>query len=451
MSAIINILKKKEAILILGFGREGQSTYNFIRGVFPCKTIFIGDENEHLNIKDEVKADIHTKWILGNTCYNNLDYYDMIIKSPGIPMRKVNVANAENVTSQTDLFLQEFHKQTIGISGTKGKSTTTSLIWHMLNQSGEKTLLAGNIGIPAFDLIDKMDNTTMVVMELSAHQGEILQTAPGTMVLLNIYQEHLDHFGDFSNYRNAKLNFCMRQNTGDTFIYYEDDPLLSSCYRSVPGVKYISISNKNQNASYVISDIIIRGESYSFPQDHNPLKGKHNLINIAAAIATAQNMGLSHNQINNSIQSFRPLEHRLEYVGKYKETVFYNDSISTVPEATIAAVDALKNVRYLILGGFDRGIDYRGLVRYLKEKTIADLLLTGEAGKRIAILTQSEGIPSSRVHNMNSITECVRWVASHSIRPGICLLSPAASSYDAYNNFEERGKDFKTSINNLHK
>jgi UDP-N-acetylmuramoylalanine--D-glutamate ligase len=443
MTLITDTLSSNRQILILGFGREGKSTYRYFRQMFPERLIYIADENPEIADNEEIINDKNIIFQTDSECYKNLEKFDLIIKTPGIPLRKLNNVSRSVLTSQTDIFLQQYYKQTTGVSGTKGKSTTASLLYHLYKESGKNVLLAGNIGIPVFDLISQITADTKIIMELSAHQGEILSRAPSTMILLNIFQEHLDHFGEFSKYKDAKLNFCFRQAAGDTYIFYADDPILKRCKKAVSGVNSVGISSTDRGAEVFFSKEEIRGLDFHLQDPVCTLKGSHNLINIAAAVTAARLGGVSSQQSADALLTFSPLQHRLEYVGKVGNLIFYNDSISTVPEAAIAAMEALGNIQYIILGGFDRGIDYSLLVKYLSEKHQIRILTTGEAGAKIKTLALSAGIPDSRIYSCNNMSECVTYVAKSEPVNGVCLLSPAASSYDRYKNFEERGNHYK--------
>ena len=206
--ALEQILERIEnkKVIILGFGKEGVSTYRFIRRHFPKMKLVVADGNGNLNT-DDFAGDKHVKFIKGEGYDQNLNQYDLIFKSPGISFNKVNYyIENERITSQTNLFLEFFHEQVVGITGTKGKSTTASLIYHILSHSRENVFLAGNIGTPFFDIVEQLTPESIVVAELSAHQLEFTHHSPDYAVLLNIYQEHLDHFNSFNNYQNAKTN-----------------------------------------------------------------------------------------------------------------------------------------------------------------------------------------------------------------------------------------------------
>ncbi|MCR4965088.1 MAG: UDP-N-acetylmuramoyl-L-alanine--D-glutamate ligase [Bacteroidales bacterium] len=452
---IINKLDGKK-IIILGYGREGSSSYHFLRRHFPSMHITVADKSETLK-QEEVSKDPNVTMITGDEYDRNLNEYDFILKSPGISFSKLDyLVETERITSQTDLFLQEFHAQVVGITGTKGKSTTASLIYHLFKEAGRDTILAGNIGVPLFDIIDKMTPQTVVVAELSAHQLEFLHRSPDYAVLLNIYQEHLDHFNSFNNYQIAKINIARFQEERQFFVYNGDNQLIEDLIDSydLNRNRVIFGTERHSGIYAMCDDHVVRFyngktllDEYDLT-DHTHLPGRHNYFNIMAAIAVARHFNLTQEQILNGLSSFRGLPHRLELVGKFKDITFYNDSISTIPEAAIAAVKALRRVDTLILGGYDRGIDYTSLIEFLGENPIRNVVFTGPAGERILNewkTTTSLPLPENILEE-NDFQKIVLFAFQHTKPNKIALLSPAAASYNQFKNFEERGDLFKKYI-----
>ncbi len=444
---------KDKKIIILGFGKEGISTYKFIRRHFPKQKLTIADRNENL-VTDEFN-DKHLKFVKGEKYDRNLNNYDLIFKSPGVSFNNIDYyIESERITSQTNLFLEFFGQQTIGVTGTKGKSTTASLIYHILNDSHKNVYLAGNIGTPFFDIVENINKETLVVAELSAHQLEFVQASPKYAVLLNIYQEHLDHFNSFNNYQIAKLNITKFQKEGDFLVYNGDDehiPALVKGYK-IDNEKCVFGSKVHTGYHVRCSNHIIKfmneGEiidEYDLI-DYKNLPGTHNYYNIMAAIAICKRVGATHDIILKSLQTFKGLPHRIEFVGKYNGIEFYNDSISTIPEAAIAACHALRDVETLILGGFDRGIDYTPLVDFLKEFKIQNIIFTGPAGKRILKLCKDNSVELGNVLETDDFEQMTDFAFANTPENGTVLLSPAAASYNQFKNFEERGNHFKNCI-----
>ena len=410
-------------ILIAGYGREGKSSHRLLTQLLPNADITVAHNDE------EIYAALAKE-----------PRYDLIVKSPGIPMMKLEGrCDLSTVTSQTDLFLQRYGAQTVAVTGTKGKSTTTTLIHHILASSrNTPVLLAGNMGIPLFDIIDQITPDTLIVAEFSCHQLENIHRAPHIAVLLNLYQEHLDHYHDLRGYQMAKMQIMLRQQRGDHAIYCTDSPDLAALVDELRP----SIPSQLHPYSLSAAKPLIEVESGTL---NSQLPGDHNRSNCYAAWLATSLLGVTPAQFADALATFQGLPHRLERVGTYRGITFYNDSISTIPEATIAAIEALKEVDTLILGGFDRGIDYGPLVRYLDghPASVPNLVFVGEAGRRIHGLLQQTGM-----HGRNTLVEddyptLVRWCFEHTAPGRICLLSPAAASYDAFTNFEHRGNTFK--------
>jgi UDP-N-acetylmuramoylalanine--D-glutamate ligase len=453
-------------ILILGFGKEGKSTYKHLRKSNPTGLLTIADQNPNIAQDEILKNDSNLNFKLGDDYLQNLDEYDVIIKSPGISLKnfpelmndeRTAKSSTKLITSQTDLFLQEFSRQIIGITGTKGKSTTASLIYHILKKQSDNVILVGNIGIPPFDLYDKINENTKIVYELSSHQLQHIQASPHIAVLLNIYQEHLDHYNSYEEYQQSKWNITRYQNDDDFFVFNADHELLNELwnYVGITRKTYTFSASKPQKQGCYIHEnrIYFNGKKFYDCTAPRYLKGEHNLLNIMAAINVCKICGVDDETIRSGIADFKGLPHRLEYVGTYHDITFYNDSISTIPEATIAATKSLENVQTLILGGFDRGIDYSRLVDFLIQHPIKNIIFVGEAGERISNLWINQILEnpqlqsdSTNFFDAKNYDEVVDLAFKITEKNRICLLSPAASSYDMFENFEHRGDYYKQKI-----
>jgi UDP-N-acetylmuramoyl-L-alanine---L-glutamate ligase len=450
VSAIIDFFANRN-ILILGYGREGQSSYKLIRKFLPYQLLTIADKKQIDFIDSNVTL------ITGENYLDSLNSFDIILKSPGITLKNLTFSlDYSKITSQTDIFLQYFAGQTIGVTGTKGKSTTTSLIHHILTNVRPNVLLGGNIGIPLFDLIETIDEETLIVSELSAHQLEFIDNAPHISVLLNLYQEHLDHFINFEHYIQSKWNIHRFQNENDFFIYNHDDSTISlSADLHTVTNKFLPFSRFETllNGAYIENENIISVQNgvcknkYNTNQFKN-LPGKHNFYNIMAAILVCEQCGIDPKEIDKHIRTFQGLEHRIEYIGFFHEIHFFNDSISTIPEATISALEALYNVDTLILGGFDRGIDYHSLYQYLNHHSVSTIIFTGPAGKRMYEEWSEMSTIKQKVCIVKNFDQVFDYCYQNTPMGGKCLLSPAAASYDEFKNFQERGTYFKNKIMN---
>ena len=455
---MVEPLKNKltdKKIVLLGFGKEGRSSYKLIRKIFPRLPLIIADSDETVKGNSLVINDPEVCFHLGPGYLDHLDQSDLIIKSPGITLKDLPYRlPQENITSQTDLFLQAYSGQVIGITGTKGKSTTSTLVHYILKKAEKNSILLGNIGRPAFDCIEEINPGTCIVFELSSHQLEHIKKAPHISVILNLFQEHLDAYQSFREYQLAKMNITLYQQETDYFIFNADDPLLSGLvneFRLTRNHMPFSFETELANGSFIkdgwikYSDECIAEPIIDLGKKRK-LKGEHNVRNIMAAINVCKILGVENEIIQEGITGFTGLEHRLEYAGKYLGIHFYNDSIATIPEATIEAIKTLENVDTLILGGFDRGIDYAGLAGFLSTSGVRNFIFTGEAGKRISESFTKIKRPDQREFQIDRFDD-FQSIAFKVTSPGtICLLSPAASSYDEFPNFEFRGKRFKELI-----
>lgn len=416
----LKALFEGKRILIAGYGREGKSSERLIRQLLPEADITIVEGND--NIQAEA-----------------LKGYDLILKSPGIPTFVFEgYCDPKTLTSETDIFLIVYGAQTIGVTGTKGKSTTTNLIAAILQRHNPNTLMAGNMGIPLFDIIPQIEESTTIVCEFSCHQLENIHCAPHIGIVLNLFEEHLDHYHSYNDYKLAKLQIGLQQFTDDYFFYCSDNEELAQMVG-----KYLDYF-PGFVQPYTIHDPMVD----ILRQMPHKLQGDHNLSNILVARHVAEIMGVEEALFNEVVAQFDGLEHRMELVGTYHGITFYNDSISTIPAACIAAVGALKEVDTLILGGFDRGIDYTVLGTFLAQSKVGNIALVGQAGQRIkaAYLSALNGAQTVNMLEENDYQKIVEWAFQHTEKGKICLLSPAAASYDAFKNFEERGRIYKDLI-----
>jgi len=430
-----------QEIMILGFGREGQSTYKILRSYFPKTVIHIADKNTIVNYSELVADDPNLVFHSGETYQSQLAAFSVVIKSPGVKLRTV-LPSQNYLYSQADLFLEFFRDQTIGITGTKGKSTTSSLIHHLLQKSDKEAVLLGNIGIPPFDMLHKINRQTIIVHEISAHQLENVHHSPHIGILLNIFPEHLDYFNSFDAYKNAKRHILRFQKPTDVAIsqdVFSED---------AKGRKMVFGSRRMPDTTAYIDagSLVFASSDERFEVDDSQLalKGDHNKLNILAAMLAVSAVGVDLKTSFSHVGSFKPLPHRLEFVGRFNGIDFYNDSISTVPESTIAAVKTLKAVSTLILGGYDRGIDYTELVNFLNDSTIENFLFLGKAGDMMMQLFNKSD-SAKKLLKMVHIEDAVAYAKAHTAN-GICLLSPAAASYDQFHNFEHRGDTFKSCV-----
>ncbi len=445
-----------DRILVLGFGMEGRSSVRFLQDHFPALKITVADSNSNLDPGPFGNGTVEL--LCGAHYLDSIDEFDLVVKSPGVPLSLLQGrTDLKKVTSQTDLFLHMFRELTIGITGTKGKSTTSSLIFRILESAGRKVFLLGNIGRPPLDYVRQIPEDALVVFEMSSHQLDGIQISPHISVFLNLFEEHLDHYGEMGRYRQAKYNIFKHQIGDDWLVFNCDDPDI------VPDMQALNITNKKMGfamhhsgecGAYGSRDgkVSFSGQGYRRVYDFShrlAMPGSHNLMNILASVCVGELLSVDQDVISSVINSFPGLEHRLEFVGKFRGISFYNDSIATIPEATIEAVKTLGRVDTLILGGKDRGINYNGLVDYLKAHTVPTIVLVGGVGSRLKALFGEMGEADFQLIQIGNFQELADVIRSNTPEGGVCLLSPAASSYDMFKNFEERGRVFKKIAENL--
>lgn len=443
-------------IYILGLGIEGKSTYRFLRTLLPDTVLHVMDNNKkYLLDWYEKTGDELVKVYYGDNYLKFPTDTNFIFKSPGIPGFKLNPISSDVVvTSQTNEFLEFYKDNIIGITGTKGKSTTSTLLYKILLEYGLNVELVGNIGRPPFDYIEYHEKDKIYVYELSSHQLEIVNNSPHIAILLNIFEEHLDHYISYKKYIEAKFNIGKFQNNSDFFIYgCENKEIKRNLDFSGNGMQY-SFGSKKFN-TFDSKGIFIEGENIVLI-DYNTiistnfkrkLLGRHNLYNIMCCLLTCYLMGL--NDLNAAfkvISEFEGLEHRLEYVGKYNDIMFYNDSISTIPQATICAVESIDDVSTLIIGGYDREIDYTKLISYIEDRKELNVIFMPTVGHKIYNLLE---IPEhNRYYIVDNLSEAVDIAFDITPPNKVCLLSPAAASYNYFKNFEDRGNKYKEYIRN---
>lgn len=438
---IIEKLKDKN-ICILGFGREGKSTYNFIRRHLKDKFITIIDKKDVSNDLSDENISV----IYGDNYLDNLDKYDLIIKTPGISLKDIDTTNIKDkLTSQLELLLEVFKNNTIGITGTKGKSTTSTLLYNIIKDQGKDVYLLGNIGNPMLDDVEKFNENTYLVIEMSALQLEFIKVAPHIGIVLNLFEDHLDHAGSVYHYHENKMNMFKYQDNCDIGIYSMDN---ENTVKWVSDNKYLSKlykvtlnTKKDDNTIYLDNDnVIFNNEILYNKNEESNLLGNHNLSNIMFSLVVSKLLDLDMNKVRMSIKNFTPLEHRMELVGTYNGITFYNDSIATIPMATINAIESLKNVDTLIFGGMDRGIDYNPLVEYLRNSSVTNLICMPTTGYKIGECLKDT---NKNIYNIELLDDAVKVAKEVTAKGKICLMSPAASSYEYFKNFEEKGNKFK--------
>lgn len=440
MLDILRDLITDKRVLILGFGREGRSTLRRIVQAGAYASLAVADQTDVSSSLSDPSIQV----LSGASYMDALENFDLVFKSPGIVLPRDPSEYRCQFTSQMEVFFQAYRQQIIGITGTKGKSTVTTLLYHILKESGRDTVLAGNIGIPAFDILEDIHEGTRIICELSCHQLEYIHISPHVAVLLNIHEEHLDHYGTMKNYIHAKQQI---------YLHQEEEDLLFCDLSSMPSKNYCraqiyTVSDRFSTADILLSGTRIRFEQGDFriPAREIHLLGHHNHIDIAFDYAICHMLGLSDEDFEAGLKTYEPLPHRLSFIGEQAGVRYYDDSISTIGDTTIQALKSVPNVGSVLIGGMDRGIEYDDLITYLSTDPVPHIILMEATGQRIYQEIE-ERYPDFRgkerlllVDSLNEAVEAARRLTA----PGMaCILSPAAASYGIFKNFEERGDVFR--------
>ena len=378
-------------ILIWGYGREGKSTEDFLK-------------------RNEFTKDIEI--FEGKESEIDFEKYDYVFKSPGIALEKMR----DNITSQTEVFLEAFRDQVIGVTGTKGKSTTSAMFNFVLQKCQRDVILAGNMGLPALDYAEEINKDTIIVLELSCHQLATAHVSPHVAVFLNLYEEHLDYYKTFENYFKAKQNIARFQNENDYFYVGENVPEFEVKSKK----KIIKWDDR------IKEDLGARGE-------HN----KYNATFVKDALEDVEEIIPS--ATVDLLKLFNGLEHRLEYLGNVDGIDYYNDSISTIPRATIMAADSVKNCKTLLIGGMDRGISYDELIEFAKKNSQYNYVFMYATGKRI----YKELKDNKNCYYEKDLQSALNTAKKITSEGEAIILSPAAPSYGDFKDFEDRGNTFK--------
>lgn len=425
-------------ICILGFGREGRAMLHALERYAPTAKITLADEHpEAFTLQDSTFENRYSLQT-GSSWLSNLDRFDLLIKSPGIPPQALRTPHDTLCTSPTQIFLDSVAGSgatVIGVTGSKGKSTTASLIAHILNAAGRDVHLIGNIGEPAIAHLQDAKLNTFFVQEMSSYQLMDCTTSPSIAVITSFFPEHLDYHGSLEAYRDAKANICRFQREEDLVFFPERSPEAAR----------IAAEGRGRKIPYA-------GTDCPFAIGDTHLIGSHNLSNIAAALAVADALGIKNSVAVDAAKQFRGLPHRLMSLGIHHGWEWVDDAISTTPDSTIAALDALGDrVQALFLGGQDRGLDFTRLAERIRASSIAHILLFPGSGLRMKEALLAAGV-TAEIRNVQTMEEAVESIISlHRALPAthpspIALLSPASPSYGQFKNFEEKGDAFKAAI-----
>ena len=427
---MINFKNKK--IAIIGNGIEGESSAKYLR-----------EQGAVVSILDKVQGEDYLK---------NLNEYDLIVRSPGINLNLLKDVPKEKITSQTKLFFDICPAKTIGVTGTKGKGTTSALIYEMLKKQGFDAYLGGNIGVPPFNFLDKLSVHSVVVLELSSFQLIDLDKSPHIAVILMTTSEHLDWHKDLEEYINAKRNILRFQKETD-FAIINKDYLASreSDIETNGQIYYVTAVDEAQRGCFVKDgSVFIRNsdlEERIISTSEILLPGVHNLENISAASMAAFLYGVSIQNIAHTLRTFKGLEHRLELVAELNGVKYYDDSFSTTPETATAAINAFENPEIIILGGSSKNSNFEELGKAIKSaKNIKAIIGVGVEWPKIKeqlLDLDSEVLVLEGAGDMQTIVAAANRLA---VEGDVVLLTPACASFDMFKNYKDRGEQFKKQV-----
>jgi UDP-N-acetylmuramoylalanine--D-glutamate ligase len=448
---------KNKKIGILGFGVEGKATFNYLRKFDSKLMIFDqAQEEEFLARNPEIKKE-EVALYLGRSYLENLNRAEIIFKSPGIPLLlpEIQAAIKEGIifTSQIEFFFDCCPAKIIGVTGTKGKGTTATLIYEILKASDKDVYLGGNIGLPTISFLDKLNERSVVVLELSSFQLQSLKESPHIAVVLNVTKDHLDYHSSAREYQEAKKSI-VRYQTKDNFAVINADYSISKGFaRETKGQKYFFSRKTRTNGCYVDGkDNIILETTQGIVQiiaaKDLLLRGRHNLENVTAAVLASYLAKVSIKVITETVKNFHGLEHRLELVREISRVRYFNDSFSTVPETAIAAVKSFTEPIVLILGGSYKGSDYRKLGKTIENSGVKSIIFIGETAKEISRKIGS-GYEGERIFGLTKMTEIVKKASSLAKPEDVVLLSPACASFGLFQNYKDRGGQFKKAVEKL--
>jgi UDP-N-acetylmuramoylalanine--D-glutamate ligase len=456
---------KDKKVAILGVGVEGLSSAEFLKEYGSQITFF--DQKESLDEGVKVQVEKLGEVVLGKDAFSHLKGFDLIVRSPGIKRSLPEIGEAEKngakITSQSQIFLELCPCLVIGVTGTKGKGTTSTLIAKMLKKADFETYLGGNIGIPPLGFLHLLDETSRVVLELSSFQLQDLTVSPDIAVILMMTSEHLDYHATVEEYIDAKRNI-LRFQKPECFAVINRDYVASheSDIYTDGKVFYVSLERPSTEEGSFFRDggvwLRVKGAEWKIiDTDKIALLGHHNLENVMAACMAATLAGASKEDLYSVLATFKGLEHRLEEVAEVNGVKYFNDSFSTTPETAAAAVQAFTQPEVLILGGSSKQSDFTYLAEVIaKASNITTIIGIGEEWPRIreaiekALLKTDDQRPKAVYLEGAKDMATIVVAASKVALPGdVVILSPGCASFDMFKNYKDRGLQFKEEVAKL--
>ena len=451
---------KFRKVAIIGLGVSNLPLLDYMHDKKARVTVF--DERNIESISKEVMDKITTygfEFNLGKNCLEKLKGFDIIFRSPSCLPTRLKLQEEENrgaiITTEIEMVMKMCPCKIIGVTGSDGKTTTTSLIHSILQKSGYHVFLGGNIGMPLFTKLPEMTPEDIVVLELSSFQLMGMEVSPHIAVITNITPNHLNIHKDYEEYIEAKKNIFKYQKEDDILILNYDNEITRNCANEANGkVIFFSSKEKLDNGFIVDGKVIKECEDrirkHIFNGEEAILRGNHNLENMATAISATKTL-VSIEDAVEAIKEFKPVEHRIELVKEIDQVTWYNDSASSSPTRTLSGLNAFEEEIILIAGGYDKNLDYEPLAKPIVEKVKALLLIGQTSGKIFDVVkeeleNQKKDLDIYMCENLEQTVNLAKKLA----RPGnVVLFSPASASFDMFKDFADRGNQFKKLVHNM--
>ncbi|PKL31740.1 UDP-N-acetylmuramoyl-L-alanine--D-glutamate ligase [Candidatus Saccharibacteria bacterium HGW-Saccharibacteria-1] len=430
-------------IAIAGYGIEGESNYKY----------WSSDKNNHITIFNEVQPErelpVDSNAVIGENAFEKMNGFDLVVRTAGLAPRKIITDG--KIWSATNEFFAKCPAKIIGVTGTKGKGTTASLIASIFEAAGKKVWLLGNIGVPSLDSLPIIQPDDIVVYEMSSFQLWDLERSPHVAVVLLIEPDHLNVHDDFDDYVKAKSNIRKYQKAGDLCIFNPTNKYSAQIAKTSNLGEAVRYGIKADGGVYEKDNSFYQSEYKICSTLALQLIGQHNIENACAAITVAKFFELTDDEIESGLQRFKGLPHRIEFVRDLNGVLYYNDSFSSAPSATIAAMKSFDKPEIVVLGGVDKGADFSVLATEIKNRdNIKKVIVIGEIGQKLAkILKDVNSGLDIEVSNAKSLRLIIEQIQL-SVLPGdVVLFSPACASFDMFKNFYDRGDQFREIVNNL--
>lgn len=454
---------KGKKIAVLGLGVSNLPAIEYLNKLGA--KIYAHDKIEQLNRNHEkIRKLDHIQFYLGNEQLKDLDKMDYILRSPGVkpflPEIEEAVKKGVVLTSEIEWLLEYAPCKIIGITGSAGKTTITTLVTKILQDAGYKVWTGGNIGIPLFTKLDEMGKDDLIVLELSSFQLMTMKKSPHISVITNIYEDHLDYHQSFEEYITAKTNIFSHQKEGDICILNQDSSFLVQFEKMIQEKKipckkiYFSEKKMKKDGAYLEDGYIYAQEKGKKTKivdvEKLKIKGQKNYLNVCTAICVAKEF-VKLEAIKQSLLNFKGVEHRMEYVTTKKGVAYYNDSISTTPGKAKAALSAFPKKIILIAGGSDKNLDYTAFGTQVIDASKCLILLgnTAEKIKEAVIHSEKCNEEEIQICMVEDLKEAVNVAEGMSKEGDIVVLSPASASFDQFTNYKERGNLFKELVKNM--